>query len=517
MKFDVNFDVQVPNPRERQRATAYAFGGCTSDLRSGSCAGCLGRCDRSFTQAMFCQMGVSTLISFSTKDSVVIMHGPVGCGSQSHGIDFSIKQYGAARGVKMEGARWLSTNLTETDVISGGNEKLYKTIIEADRRFRPTAIFVCNTCAPGVIGDDIESVVNHAQEQVTATVVPLHCPGFGAKVFSSAYDVVYHGIMHRFGFEPKKYIDYTPFDKSDPDYELKKQRYEYKKSRTVTLYNAWSIGPGDEKEIKRLLNALGINVNIFVEYKEPDDWRFITETALNVSFCHVHDVYFLEFLKREFGIPYILPTIPIGTEQTVKFIKAIAEFFGLEKEADLLLKKETEKLKKALEPIRKNVEGKKVLISGGFLRIGATGLLADEIGLKVVGFRNFNYDEFGDQLFSEVQEKIGDVQNAVSTQANELVNMVYKLKPDIAISHPSVGVWLVKAGVPSLTLFAQRFTYFGFTGAYSLAKRIERTLKNTAYARNISAHTKLPYQEQWYGKSPYHYITGLPETDKPTI
>jgi nitrogenase molybdenum-iron protein alpha chain len=95
--------------------------------------------------------------------------------------------------------------------------------------------------------------------------------------------------------------------------------------------------------------------------------------------------------------------------------------------------------------------------------------------------------------------------------------MVYKLKPDIAISHPSVGVWLVKAGVPSLTLFAQRFTYFGFTGAYSLAKRIERTLKNTAYARNISAHTKLPYQEQWYGKSPYHYITGLPETDKPTI
>ncbi|MCC3352869.1 nitrogenase component 1 [Ruminococcus albus] len=75
----------------------------------------------------------------------LIMHGPVGCGSQSHGIDFSIKQYGAARGVKMEGARWLSTNLTETDVISGGNEKLYDTIIEADRRFRPTAIFVCNT------------------------------------------------------------------------------------------------------------------------------------------------------------------------------------------------------------------------------------------------------------------------------------------------------------------------------------------------------------------------------------
>jgi nitrogenase molybdenum-iron protein alpha chain len=445
------------------------------------------------------------------------MHGPVGCGSQSHGVDFSIKQFGAARGVKMEGARWFSTNLDEYDVINGGNDKLYAAIIEADRRFHPTAIFVCNTCAPGVIGDDIESVVNHAQEEVTATVVPLHCPGFSAKVFSSAYDVVYHGILHRFGFEPKKYIDYTPFSKNDPNYEDKKKAYEAKKARTVNLYNAWSIGPGDEKEIRRLLEALGLNVQIFVEFKEPDDWRFITEAALNVSFCHVHDVYFLEYLKREFNIPYILPTIPIGTEQTKKFVKAIAEFFGLEKEADLLLRHEEEKLRKALEPIRKNIEGKKVLISGGFLRIGATGLLADEIGLKVVGFRNFNYDEFGDLLFGEIQEKIGDVQNSVSTQANELINMVYKLKPDIAISHPSVGVWLVKAGVPSLTLFAQRFTYFGFAGAYSLARRIERTLKNTSYAKNLAEHTKLPYQEQWYGKSPYHYITGLPETDSKSL
>ncbi|MCC3352870.1 hypothetical protein [Ruminococcus albus] len=48
----------------------------------------------------------------------------------------------------------------------------------------------------------------------------------------------------------KNISTYTPFDKSDPDYEIKKQRYEYKKSRTGTLYNAWSIGPGDEKEIK---------------------------------------------------------------------------------------------------------------------------------------------------------------------------------------------------------------------------------------------------------------------------
>jgi nitrogenase molybdenum-iron protein alpha chain len=514
MILDVNFNAKEPQSREISRRTGFAYGGCTSRLTGCAEKGCLLNCDRNFSQATFCQMGVSTLISFSVKDSVVIMHGPVGCGSQSHIIDFSIKAYGAARGVKMAGARWFSTNLTESDVISGGEAKLKETILDADRRFRPTAIFVLSSCTPAIIGDDIDDVINQLQPDVTATLVPLHCPGFKAKVFSSAYDVVYHGILQKFNFEPKEYVDYLPFSKNDKDYALKLQQYEYKKSHTVNLYNAWSIGPSDEVEIRRLLEALGLNVQIFVEFKEPDEWRRITEAALNVSFCHVHDLYFLEFLKQKFNMPYILPNIPVGITSTSKFIMEIAEFFGLQKEAEKLIAKEEAKLQTALAPLKEKVKGKKVLISGGYLRIGSTGLLANEIGMEVVGFRNFNYDSFGNKLFNEIEDKIGDVSNSISTQPSELVNVLQKLKPDMAISHPGIGVWLNKAGVPSITLFAQRFSFFGYKGAYDLTRRIVRTLENANYSRNLSRNIQLPFKKDWYQKDPYYYIVDKNPTEE---
>ncbi|WP_306700367.1 nitrogenase component 1, partial [Treponema endosymbiont of Eucomonympha sp.] len=181
---EVNFNAKEPQTREVSRRTGFAFGGCTRDMTSCAQKGCLINCDRTFTQGAGCQMMVSTLISFSVKDSVVIMHGPVGCGSSSHIIDFSVKAYGTARGVKMSGARWFSTNLTESDVIGGGEEKLKQTILDAERQFRPTAIFILMTCTPAIIGADSHEVVNRRQGESGATLGPPPCPGCKAQVFS---------------------------------------------------------------------------------------------------------------------------------------------------------------------------------------------------------------------------------------------------------------------------------------------------------------------------------------------
>ncbi|MDR3295463.1 MAG: hypothetical protein LBT26_06510, partial [Clostridiales Family XIII bacterium] len=143
---EINFNTKYPEKREITRRTGHSYGGDVDELMDNACAGCLANCDRVFSQTSFCQMGVATLIGFSVKDSVVIMHGPVGCGAQSHFMDFTIRLYGAQRGKQMSNARWFSTNLTESEVINGGEAKLRATILEADRRFRPSSIFVLMTC-----------------------------------------------------------------------------------------------------------------------------------------------------------------------------------------------------------------------------------------------------------------------------------------------------------------------------------------------------------------------------------
>ena len=200
---EINFDTKFPEKREITRRTGHSYGGHIGELMDNACAGCLVNCERTFSQTSFCQMGVATLIGFSIKDSVVIMHGPVGCGSQSHTMDFTIRLYGAQRGKEMSNARWFSTNLSEAEVVAGGEDKLRQTILEADRRFRPSAIFVLMTCTPSVIGDDLDGVLDDLRSEVSTPLVPLHCPGFKARVFSSAYDVVYHGIQRAgFAFEP---------------------------------------------------------------------------------------------------------------------------------------------------------------------------------------------------------------------------------------------------------------------------------------------------------------------------
>ena len=74
-----------------------------------------------------------------------------------------------------------STNLSETDVILGGEEKLARALDEAVERYRPKAVAVCATCPVGLIGDDIQQVAREAAERHGIDVLPLSCEGFKSK------------------------------------------------------------------------------------------------------------------------------------------------------------------------------------------------------------------------------------------------------------------------------------------------------------------------------------------------
>jgi len=427
------------------------------------------------------------------------MHSPLGCGASTNSSVGQGSSFKRLRDPKAEGTIWLSTNLDESDVISGGEKKLRDTIIYADKEFRPEVIIAVSGCVPALIGDDIDGIISDLQSEVAAALIPVTCEGFKTKVMATAYDAAYNGIM-------KKLLKDIVREENSVQDDFEEIKRKYLLTRHVNIFNVGSMSRADELELERLLNAIGLTVTFLPCYSAPKDFAYSLESSLNVSICGTHDDYYIKYVEQEYGIPFIIDTIPIGRKNTARWVLKIAEYFNLEKEAEGFLKKEDELLNESLEPYRKNLKGKRVYLGGGAIRIVATAEVLQDLGMEIVGFKGHHIDKFIEPIF-EALENIDDVVFNVATQQPfEQVNIVNKLKPDVIVIHSGVNNITAKQGLPILPLFGPTNIYMGYAGVFEIACRLNRKIKNNQFNKNISKNRSLPYRREWYDKDPFTYI-----------
>jgi nitrogenase molybdenum-iron protein alpha chain len=500
----------APSREDRLKA-AIAFGGVCSQIRTcdrAAANGCTNLASRRFTQAQGCQFTLSLGILNSIRNSVVIMHGPVGCGICATGAYGQNKAMKRFRDPNAEGLIWLTSNLDESDVINGGEKKLREAVLYADKEFRPESIIVANSCVPALIGDDIDNILQDLQTQTAAILAPIHCEGFKTKLMATAYDAVYHGIL-------KKYIRYP--DRKIPLWEQEEtlQRERFRRSRKVNILNVGSMSPFDEVEFRRILEALGLEVTFIPCYAEPEDFQYALETSLNVSLCGTHDDYFVEHLKTKYNIPFVVDTIPIGRKNTDRWLRRVAAHFGIEKEAENFIAAENQYLDEALEPYRGALRGKRVYLLGGEVRIVATAEVIQDLGMEVAGFKAHHYDRFVEPIFEALHD-IDDVLFSVATnQPFESSNIISKIKPDILVAHVGGNNISSRHGLPLLPLFGPQFNYCGYSGVFEIARRLAQKLRNSEFNRQISKNVALPFKKEWYEKDPFSYIKSPPPETPP--
>ncbi|MDR0858521.1 MAG: nitrogenase iron-molybdenum protein subunit alpha [Oscillospiraceae bacterium] len=470
-------------------------------------SGCMLQQGRRFWQANSCQMALSLMMAATIENAVIVMHSPIGCGSSLFGLTPGVTKGNVKRGKAPKQPIWLSTNLTEIDVISGGEKKLRETILYADREFRPEIILVIATCAPSIIGDDVNDVVKSVGGQTGAIVTAIHCPGFKSRVVASAYDAFYHSLISRVPLEPIDYRDYNPPERADPDYATKIRALAAQKQNTVNIFNATSIGLADEQELTRLLNAIGLNVRIFAEYCSVDELRMMSFAGLNVSLCNVHDDYILKYLQEKFDIPYIICGMPIGFASTKAWLLEIAEFYGLADRARNLIASEETQVSEAIAPFLPKLAGKRVLICGGVVRTSVEAVFLKEIGLDVIAVRAYHYDDGADPVISDLADSLDDTPFAVSNQPFEMVNQLKKLQPDITISHAGTHGFLAKAGFVSVQLWDTDKPFFGYSGIFQLVRRLVFAQRNDSYTKRLAANVAQPYRDNWFERDAYSYIT----------
>jgi nitrogenase molybdenum-iron protein alpha chain len=396
---------------------------------------------------------------------------------------------------------WLSTNLNEQDVTQGGEEKLREAILESDKRYRPDAIVVLSTCVPGIIGDDVDGVANDLRDQISAALLPVHCEGFKTKVMATAYDAIFHSFLRNVidGHDDTEFSVY--------DNEAAVAAESIRRKRLVNLMNVSSMTGPDQNELTRLLNKLGLEVNMLPCDAHPDAFRMAPFAALSVGVCPTHDDYFMGYLEEKFGVPFVGSQMPIGIENTGIWLRHVAARLNLEETAERVITTETEELKRAIEPILPSLKGKTAMLSAGEIRTLATAVLLQELGMEILAVRPYHYDKFGAVDVEHLAKINPSIRlNVATAQPFEAVNIINRAKPDLYIGHNSDNVWAAKCGVSVLPIYGTNSIYSGYAGAYDIARRIHRHLANTSFNEKLSRHVRQPYRDSWYREDPFKYI-----------
>jgi len=486
----------APPTREERIGACHAFCGSCRQLSENIKSGCANLSDRKFSQSGGCQLMLAVGIVSSLSNVVMIIHSPLGCCSGFVGSGGLRKTMRASKGKKDEDFVWLHTNLDELDVVQGGIDKLKRAILYAEKEYHPEAIIIANGCVPGIIGDDIDSLVTELSDTISAKIVPVHCEGFKSKYVASGYDSAYHGVLKHLLNPAEIYDNILPRASEDRD---DKERNRI--SRTINIFNVGSNSFGDEAELSRLVSALGLIPKVLPLHASLDELAHIGEAALNVSICATHDDYLLGHLKERFGTEYLIDTLPIGIRNTNQWIRLIAERFHLEDEAERLITLETKQLQEALEPLKAALKGKKIFVGGGETRILTTAEFFYSLGMELVGVKAHNVDRFVENILDDMENQELVIEVAAGQPAEEL-NILNRLKPDIYIGHLNANGWVSKLGIPNFPLFGQQLNFMGYSGAFELARKAVKILKNTNFVKNVSANVKLPLSDEWFLRDP---------------
>lgn len=486
-------------PTREQRANGInAYNGKASQLIKDAKEGKLRNCERKFQQNSGCILNFYLTVRVATiRDAVMIVHAPVGCSAPSALYREVFRRLPASMINQDEfDFHWLTTNISEKDVVYGAGDKLKYSILEAEERYKPKAIFILTSCTSGIIGDDIEGVTREVQPQVNAVIVPVHCEGIRSRIVQTGYDAFWHGILKYLVKEPKK-----------------KQR------DLVNVASMLSYTWQDRAEITRLLKKIGLRPNFIPEFASVEDLQNMSEAVLTAPVCPTYTDYLSKGLEQEYGVPYFLYPSPVGIANTDEWLRTIGRFLGKEAEVERVIAEEHEEWVPKMDALRAGFQKLKDEKGGDFNILGSLGqgrLLTQtpffhELGLSTPVTICQDFDDLILEDSEKLLEKVGDFDIVVNTfQAAEVAHTARKYDPDIVLSCPFMGsAYKREKGqtrIHSLRGDGREWsTQAGYKGAVACGNFLLQATRNRSFQQTMLAKTPDPYHAWWYDQPDPHY------------
>lgn len=332
-----------------------------------------------------CYAGCKGVVLGPLRDSVVITHGPIGCGFYTWGTR---RNKGKTVGDEQNFLNYcFSTDLQESDIVFGGEKKLRKAIEEAVEIFSPKSIMICSTCPVGLIGDDINAVATWAEDKFNIKVLAFSCEGYKGVSQSGGHHIANNGLIkHIIGTGNKSFGKFS-----------------------INLLGEYNIG-GDSFEIERLLKAIGYDiVSVMTGNGTVEQLTNAHKAELNVVQCHRSINYIGEMMKEKYGTDWVKVNF-IGVNSSMKSLRDIAKYFDdeeLTKRTEEVIAEEFADIMDDMEYYKGICEGKTAALFVGGSRAHHYQKLLSDLGMEIVlaGYEFAHRDDYeGREVIPSIKE-----------------------------------------------------------------------------------------------------------------
>ncbi|OYD91664.1 nitrogenase vanadium-iron protein, alpha chain [Nostoc sp. 'Peltigera membranacea cyanobiont' 210A] len=389
--------------------------------------------------------GAKLVIGGVLKDTIQLIHGPVGCAYDT----WHTKRYPSDNGNFQLKYVW-SSDMKEQHVVFGGEKLLKKAMLEAFAEFPDIKrMMVYTTCSTALIGDDIKPVVKEVEKELgDVDIFTVECPGFAGVSQSKGHHVFNMGWM------TDKVGTYEP---------------EITSPYTINVIGDYNI-QGDTFVMEKYMEKMGIQIIAhFTGNGTYDSLRGMHRAQLNVTNCARSAGYIANELKKKYGIPRI-DVDTWGFDYAKEGLRKIGAFFGIEDRAEAVIAEEVAKYESKLAWYKERLTDKKVCIWTGGPRLWHwTKALEDDLGMHVVAMSSkFGHQEDFEKVIARGEEGTIYIDDGNELEFFEVLEMV---KPDLVLTGPRVGALVKKLHLPYVNGHGyHNGPYMGFEGAVNMAR-----------------------------------------------
>lgn len=338
--------------------------------------------------AKACQPLGAVLVSLGFEKTLPFVQGSQGCTSyfRSH----------LSRHFK-EPVATVSSSMTEDAAVFGGLSNMQEGLENANALYHPEMIAVSTTCMAEVIGDDLKAYVKTSKANgAVPEEMPVpyaHTPSFAGSHITG-YDVMLKGILEELA-EP-----------GEPNGKI----------NVIPGFDGYS---GDLREIKRLLDAMGVDYTLLADYSDvvdggntgtyelyPEGGTPLADAAdavnakATISLQRASTVKTGQYIANDWGQEFVTVMEPIGINATDAFLAEVTRLTG--RPVPAAVEKERARAVDAIVDSHPYVHGKRLAMVGDpdFL----LGLISFslETGMKPVHVICTN----GDKKFKKAAEEM---------------------------------------------------------------------------------------------------------------